>query len=69
MAEAEGEREEVKAECDGTEYAGLRGEIGQVGALSRGLEGPDVSSHRLPLAAAGGIAGRRPGLELGARPR
>lgn len=41
----------------------------QVGALSRGLEGPDVSSHMLPLAAAGGIAGRRLGLKLRARPR
>lgn len=37
-----------------------------VGALSRGLEGPHMSSHRLTLVAAGGIAGRRLGMTLGA---
>lgn len=38
-----------------------------LGALRRGLEGPDVGAHRLPLVAAGGIAGRGLGLKLGAR--
>lgn len=39
-----------------------------MGALSRGLEGPHMSSHRLALVAAGGIPGRKLGMKLGAGP-